>query len=61
MENNIMSEFQKILRGKNGSIFFVILAIVAVLVFIKVIPALISFLVIAALVFLVFRYFESEK
>jgi hypothetical protein len=32
-----------------------------VLVFIKVIPALISFLVIAALVFLVFRYFESEK
>jgi large-conductance mechanosensitive channel len=61
MENNIMSEFQKILRGKNGSIFFVILAIVAVLVFIKVIPALISFLVIAALIFLVFRYFESKK
>jgi uncharacterized membrane protein required for colicin V production len=61
MENNIMSEFQKILRGKNGTIFFVILAIIAVLVFIRLLPSIVTFLVLGGLVFLGFRYFEKKN
>jgi hypothetical protein len=56
-----MSELQKILRDKNGTIFFVILAIIAVLVFIRLLPSIVTFLVLGGLVFLGFRYFEKKN
>ena len=61
MSNNVIDEFQKILRGKNGTIFFVVLALAAVIFFFNVIPALIKFLVVGAIVFLIFRYFEKKN
>ena len=59
--NNLIDEFQRILRGKNGTIFFVILALVAVMFFFNVIPALIKFVVVGGIVFLIFRYFEKKN
>ena len=60
MSNNILNDIQKILRGKNGSIFFVILIVLAVIFFFKALPSLIWFVIMAGLVFLAFRYFEKK-
>ena len=60
MLNNILVEIQKILRGKNGTLFFIIEGILAVIFFFKALPALISFIIASALVFLIFRFFEKK-
>jgi uncharacterized membrane protein len=61
MLNNILSDIQKILRGKNGSIFFVALILLAVIVFFKVLPSLIWFLVVGTILFFIFRFFEKKS
>lgn len=61
MLNNILSDFQKILRGKNGTVFFVILGLLAVIFFLKALPSLIGFLIVATIVFLIFKYFENKE
>jgi large-conductance mechanosensitive channel len=61
MLNNILSDIQKILRGKNGTVFFVILGLLAVIFFLKALPSLIGFLIVAAIVFLIFKYFENKE
>ncbi len=60
MLNNILVEIQKILRGKNGTLFFIIVGILAVIFFFRALPALISFVIVVALVFLIFRFFEKK-
>ncbi len=60
MLNNILVEIQKILRGKNGTLFFIIVGILAVIFFFRALPALISFVIVTALVFLIFRFFEKK-
>ncbi len=61
MLNDILSDFQKILRGKNGTVFFVILTLLAIIFFLKALPALIGFSIVAVIVFLIFRYFENKE
>ena len=60
MLNNVLVEIQKILRGKNGTLFFIIIGILAVIFFFRALPALISFVIVAALVFLIFRFFQNK-
>ncbi len=61
MLNNVLVEIQKILRGKNGTLFFIIIGILAVIFFFRALPALISFVIVAALVFLIFRFFQNKE
>ncbi len=61
MLNNILVEIQKILRGKNGTLFFIIIGILAVIFFFRALPALLSFVIVAALVFLIFRFFQNKE
>ncbi|MDZ7880452.1 MAG: hypothetical protein U5L45_22435 [Saprospiraceae bacterium] len=51
MLNNILSDIQKILRGKNGTVFFVILGLLAVIFFLKALPSLIDFSIVTLLSF----------
>lgn len=60
MLNNILLEIQKILRGRNGNLFFIIIGILAIIFFFRALPAFFSFLVATALVFLIFRFFEKR-
>ncbi len=61
MLNNILDDFLRILKGKNGTIFLVILAVVAVMVFLKVLPTLIWLAVVGGLIFLAFKFFEKKS
>jgi hypothetical protein len=60
MSNNILTDFQKILRGPNGTIFFVVIGIALVLFILKILPALMWLAVIGGLAFLAFRFFEKK-
>lgn len=60
MLQNILNDIQRILKGKNGNVFFIVIAIVAVIAFFKVLPSLIWFIVVAAILFFIFRFFENK-
>lgn len=61
MITNLLNDILKIIKGRNGSVFLVILAVFAVMFFIKLIPALIKFLVIAAIVFVIFKFIQKKS
>jgi large-conductance mechanosensitive channel len=61
MITNLLNDILKIIKGRNGSIFLVIIAIFAVMLFINLIPALIKFLVIAAIVFVIFKFIQKKS
>jgi hypothetical protein len=61
MITNLLNDILKIVKGRNGTIFLVILAIFAVMFFIKVIPALINFLIVAAIIFVIFKYIQKKS
>jgi large-conductance mechanosensitive channel len=61
MITNLLNDILRIVKGRNGTIFLVILAIFAVMFFIKLIPALIKFLVIAAIIFVIFKFIEKKS
>jgi large-conductance mechanosensitive channel len=61
MITNLLNDILKIVKGRNGTIFLVILAIFAVMFFIKVIPALINFLIVAAVIFVIFKYIQKKS
>ena len=61
MITNLLNDILKIVKGRNGTVFLIILAIFAVMLFIKVIPALIKFMVIAAIVFVIFKFIEKKS
>ena len=60
MANNILNDIVKVLRGKNGNVFLVIMAVVAVFFFFKVIGPLLWFLIVGGLIFLAFRYLQHK-
>jgi hypothetical protein len=61
MANNILNDIVKVLRGKNGNIFLVIMAIVGVLFFVKVLGPLLWLIVVGGLVVLAFRFLQNRS
>jgi hypothetical protein len=60
MVNKILGEVVKVLRGKNGNIFLIVMVAVAILFFLKVVAPLLWLLIVGGLVFLAFRYVQSK-
>lgn len=60
MINKLLEDIIGILRGKNGSIFLVVGAIVLVLFFLKILGPLMWLLIIGTIIFFVFRFLEKK-
>ncbi len=58
--NDILSEIQSLIKGKYGTVFMLIIGIVAVLFFVQIIPALVKFLIIFAAIFFAFRFISKK-
>lgn len=61
MLNSFLGDIQRILRGKNGTAFLILVGIVAVILFMNVLGPLIRFLVIFGVLFFIFRYLQNSK
>jgi hypothetical protein len=61
MLNDFLNDIQRILRGKNGTAFLVIAAIIAVILFMNVLGPLIRFVILFGVLFLVFRYLQKKS
>ena len=61
MANNILNDIVKVLRGKNGNVFLVIMAIVGILFFVKVLGPLLWLIIVGGLVVLAFRYLQNKN
>jgi hypothetical protein len=60
MINKLLEDIISILRGKNGSIFLVVGAIILVLFFLKILGPLMWLLIIGTIIFFVFRFLEKK-
>ena len=60
MANNILNDIVKVLRGKNGNVFLIIMAVVGVLFFFKIIGPLLWFIIVGGLIVLAFRYLQNK-
>ena len=60
MANNILNDIVKVLRGKNGNVFLIIMAIVGVLFFVKVLGPLLWLIIVGGLIVLAFRYLQNK-
>ncbi len=60
MANNILNDIVKVLRGKNGNVFLIIMAVVGVLFFFKVLGPLLWLVIVGGLVVLAFRYLQNK-
>ena len=61
MANNILNDIVKVLRGKNGNVFLVIMAVVGILFFVKVLGPLLWLIIVGGLVVLAFRYLQNRN
>jgi hypothetical protein len=61
MANNILSDIVKVLRGKNGNAFLIIMAIVGVLFFLKVMGPLLWLAIVGGMIFLAFRFLQTRN
>ncbi|MFM2269383.1 MAG: hypothetical protein RL757_2824 [Bacteroidota bacterium] len=61
MLNKILNDLQGVLRGKNGIIFMVVLALIAIYFFFQLIPILLKAGVAMGLIFLAFKFLEKRK
>ena len=61
MANNILNDIVKVLRGKNGNVFLVIMAIVGILFFLKVLGPLLWLIIVGGLVVLAFKYLQNRN
>ena len=61
MANNILNDIVKVLRGKNGNVFLVIMAIVGIIFFSKVLGPLLWLIIVGGLVVLAFRYLQNRN
>lgn len=59
--NNILGEIQALLKGKYGTVFMILIGIFAVLFFVQIMPALIKFLIIFAIIFFAFRFISKKS
>ena len=60
MANNILNDIAKVLRGKNGNVFLIIMAVVGVLFFLKVLGPLLWLIIVGGLIVLAFRYLQNK-
>ena len=60
MANNILNDIVKVLRGKNGNVFLIIMAVVGVLFFLKVLGPLLWLIIVGGLIVLAFRYLQNK-
>ncbi len=61
MANNILTDIVKVLRGKNGNAFLIIMAVVGVFFFLKVLGPLLWLAIVGGLIFLAFRFMQSRN
>ena len=61
MANNILNDIVKVLRGKNGNVFLIIMAVVGVLFFLKVLGPLLWLIIVGGLIVLAFRYLQNKS
>ena len=61
MANNILNDIVKVLRGKNGNVFLIIMAVVGVLFFLKVLGPLLWLIIVGGLIVLAFRYLQNKR
>jgi uncharacterized membrane protein YecN with MAPEG domain len=61
MLNNILSDIQRILRGKNGNVFLIIGAVILVLFFLRIMGPLMWLLIVGGIIYFVFRFLEGKK
>lgn len=60
MISSFLSQATQILRGKNGSIYFVVMLILVGLFILKILPKIIWLALMSGLVFLIFKMFEKK-
>jgi hypothetical protein len=61
MANNILTDIVKVLRGKNGNAFLIIMAVVGVFFFIKVLAPLLWLAIVGGIVFMAFRFMQTRN
>jgi hypothetical protein len=61
MLNQILGDLNRILRGKNGNLFFVIFALILIVFILKILPSLIWLAVLGGAAYLAFKYLGSGK
>jgi hypothetical protein len=61
MANNILTDIVKVLRGKNGTPFLIVMAVVGVLFFLKVMGPLLWLIIVGGLIFLAFRFIQTRN
>ncbi len=61
MANNILTDIVQLLRGKNGTPFLIIMAVVGVLFFLKVMGPLLWLIIVGGLIFLAFRFMQNKS
>jgi uncharacterized protein YqhQ len=61
MANNILTDIVKVLRGKNGNAFLIVMAIVGIFFFIKVLAPLLWLAIVGGIVFLAFRFMQTRN
>lgn len=60
MISNILSQMIHILRGKNGTIYFVCMLILLGMFLLKILPKIVWLVGMSFIVFLIFRMFEKK-
>jgi hypothetical protein len=60
MANNILTDIVKVLRGKNGNLFLIAMAVVGLFFFIKVLGPLIWLAIVGGIIFLAFRFMQNR-
>jgi hypothetical protein len=61
MINKLLEDIIGILRGKNGTIFLVVGALILILFFLRIMGPLMWLLIIGGIIFFVFRFLEKQK
>ena len=61
MIKNILEGIIKVLRGKNGSVFLIVGAVVLVLFFFRIMGPLLWLLIVGGLVYFVFKFLENKN
>ena len=61
MIKDILDNIIKVLRGKNGNVFFIIGVVVLVLFVLKVLGPLLWLLIVGGLIYFVFKYLENKS
>lgn len=60
MISNILSQMISVLRGKNGTIYFVCMLILLGMFLLKILPKILWLVGMSFIVFLIFRMFEKK-